>query len=76
MGAILAALGTVGEFLKLAGAILGLIQQERQTQVGMDLQAGHDAEVALVTVKAEEAAVASAPQTLDDAEAAMDKGTF
>jgi hypothetical protein len=34
-------------FLKLAGTILGLVQEARQQQTGIDLQSGADAKAAL-----------------------------
>jgi hypothetical protein len=63
-------------FFKGLAIALGWLKEEREKQTGMDLQAGHDAEKALVVVKAEEAAVAAAPSTLGGVEDEMSKGTF
>ena len=60
-------LSAAGALLKIIATALGWLQQERQTQIGVDLQRGADAETALATVEKMQAAEDAAPKTQADA---------
>lgn len=69
----MAILSAVADFLKLLGVIFGLIQEERQRQTGIDLQAGADAKAALAAAD-RVAVVAAQPVTDADVDKALSPG--
>lgn len=75
MTAFLSALGSVGEFIKLLGALMGWLHDESEKQTGKKLQAGADAEASLARQKAVDV-VADKPVTDDDVDRALKGGTF
>lgn len=75
MTAILSALGAVGDFIKLLGALFGWFHDESEKQTGVKLQQGADAEASLARQKAVDA-VANKPVSDDDVERALKGGTF
>lgn len=69
-------LSAIGSLLKIVGVILGLVQQSREQQTGVDLQAGADAEKVAKTETAIAEAEANAPKDQAGLVSSLQSGSF
>ena len=73
---MLAWVGAIGDFLKLVGIVLGLIQQGQERKIGAQLQVGADQAGIAKTETAVANAEADAPKTKADLVSSLDSGSF
>jgi hypothetical protein len=70
---VLSLLGAVGDFLKVLLTALGWLKEEREKQIGVDIQQGADAKAALA-LETKVAQIAAQPVTQSAVDQALSKG--